>query len=312
MKIHNITVLYPESEFAFEQLQKLELAGAVSFLDSKSESSLKDLIRLSRDAEILAFSPDKFGKSASKYLLEILKASPKVKSIALNSIRTDCVDMEYCRERNISISVIPNRSTVEAVAEFAVLLLLGSVRRIFINGWEAQKRMYKWELGSELLGKTLGIIGIDAVAERLVKIAKPFGMRIFICNEPPIRLEGAERKSPEEVLFDSELLVINLPETEANKKFLNKEKIDRFKHKEAILNLSGRGLVDEKAMAQALEDGRIGQYMFEVDRIKPSPLANIENALAFKPLSRHTWESLRRGKGAWVKNIADLAGHYTS
>lgn len=307
----NISILYPESEFTTEQLQKLQFAGEVSYLDSKRESSLKDLVRISKGADIIAFSPDRLGKYASRYLSEILKASPKVKSLALNSTHTDYVDRQYCREKGISVSVVSNPAVV-AMAEYAVLLLLGAARKIFINGWQAQKKMYKWELGSELAGKTLGIIGIDAVGERIVKIIKPFGVRIFICNEAPIRLEGAERKSPEEVLFDSYMLVINLPETEANKKFLNKEKLDRIKHKAVILNLSARSIVDEKAMAQALETGRVNQYVFETERLKSSPLDKIEQAIAFKKLSGHTKESVNRSRNVWVKNISDMAGHYTS
>ena len=135
--------------------------------------------------------------------------SPKVKGLALNSTQADYVDADYCLKRNIAISVVLNPSVV-AVAEFAVLLLLGSSRRIFVNGWKSQKRMYQWELGSELAGKTMGIVGIDAVAERIIRIVKPFGVRIFICNEPPTRVEEAERKSPGEILCYSDLIILNL------------------------------------------------------------------------------------------------------
>ncbi|MCJ7805839.1 hypothetical protein MUP46_04340 [Patescibacteria group bacterium] len=307
----NISILCPESDFTSEQLQKLEFTGKVSFLDSKSNSSLKSMIRLSKNADILAFSPESLGKSVSKYLFEILKASPNVKALVLNSTNTDCVDMNYCSERNISVSVI-HESAIEATAELVVLVLLGCSRNIFTNGWRAQKKMYQQDLGFELAGKTLGIIGLNAVSERLIQLAKPFGMRIFFCDNTFTRIEGAERKSLEGVLYSSDILFVNLPETEANKEFLSKERIGRIKQKACIVNLSGQGLVDKKAMAQALENGRIGQYVFETERLKPSPLANIEHAIAFKPLSKHTRESLNRGKNAWVKNIADLTGKYTS
>ena len=199
-----------------------------------------------------------------------------------------------------------------AAAEFAVLLLLGSARRIFINDWKSQKRMYKWELGSELAGKTLGIVGVDAVAERIIRIAKPFGVRIFICNEPPARVEEAERKSLGEILCHSDLIILNLLNNEENKGFLSKEKINCLKQGAVVVNLTEQAIVDEKAMVEALKSKRIDQYVFETDKIKPSPLDKIENAVAFKKLSGYTKESADRSRSAWVKNISDMAGHPTS
>lgn len=309
--IKNISILCSESEFTPEQLQKLSFTGKVSFVDSKSGSSLKDLIKLSKEADILAFSPDKFGKSASRVLSEILEASPKVKGLALNSTNSDCVDLEYCQERGIKVTFVLD-SAIHAVAEQTIMLLLGCARNIFINGWQAQKRIYQEELGFELAGKTLGIIGAGAVSEELIKLAKPFGLRIFFWDETLTRIEGAHRKSLNEVLVNSDLLTINLPETEANKKFLNKEKIDRIKQGTMVINLSGRTLVDEKSMVEALKERRINQYVFETERFISSPLQNIEYALAFKPMSRKTQESINRSKASWVTNIANLAGISTS
>lgn len=309
--IKNISILCSESEFTSEQLQKLQFAGKVSFVDSKSGSSLKDLIKLSKEADILAFSPDKFDKSASRVLSELLEVSPKVKGLALNSTTSDYVDLEYCRERNIKVTTVPD-SAVQAVAEEIVLLLLGCARNIFINGWQSQKRVYPEELGFELAGKTLGIIGVNAVSEELIKLTKPFGLQIFFWDETLTRIEGAHRKSLNEVLVDSDLLTINLPETETNKKFLDKEKIDRVRQGAVVINLSGGTIIDEKSMAEALKERRINQYVFETERLLSSPLQNIEYALAFKPISRKTQESINRSKASWVTNIANMAGVSTS
>ena len=114
------------------------------------------------------------------------------------------------------------------------------------------------------------------------------------------------------MLYHSDLLVINLPETEGNKKFLDKEKISRIGQGAIVINLSGRSLVDEKIMAEALKSGQINQYVFETEITKPSPLDNIEQAVAFKPISKHTKESIRRSKELWVTNIANMAGVSTS
>ena len=79
-----------------------------------------------------------------------------------------------------------------------------------------------------------------------------------------------------------------------------------------VINLTEQAIVDEKAVVEALKSRRIDQYVFETDRIKPSPLDKIENAVAFKKLSGYTKESADRSRSVWVKNISDMAGHPTS
>lgn len=307
----NITVLYPESEFTPDQLHKLSFTGKVSFADSVSNSSLSELVKYLREADIVAFSPDVFGRNAKKILSEILEKSPKLKGLALNSTQSDFINMDYCQERGITVTTVPDNTT-EAVAEHIVLLLLGCARKIFVNGWEAQKRNYRQELGFELLGKTLGIIGVNAVSERIVKLVKPFGVRIYIWSDTKIRVEGAERKSLEEVLYLSDFVTLNLLNNEANKKFLSRERISRLKQGAMVINLSGRSLVDEGCMSEVLRNGQVSQYVFETEAIKSSPFDNIMGAIALKQLSGYTQESINRSKKSWVVNIANMAGVSTS
>lgn len=304
MKVHNITVLSPESEFTDERLLKLKFAGQVSFLDSKRQSSLKDLIRISKNADILAFSPSEFGKYAPRYLSEILKASPNIKGLALNTNHTNDVDMGYCTERGIKVVPILDY-TAEAVAEHVILLLLGCAKRLFINDRRTYRRKYQPEPGFEIRGRSLGVIGTNLEAQRVILLARAIGMIVYATE----RFEGAIRQPS---VFHNDMVTIHLPNTEENKKFLSKEKIARFQEGAIIVNLSGRELVDEKAMAEALKTGKVAQYAFEAESMGHSPLEDIESALMFKPFSRYTKESMARNKYEWVKNIAGLAGFYTS
>lgn len=79
-----------------------------------------------------------------------------------------------------------------------------------------------------------------------------------------------------------------------------------------VINLTGRSVIDEKGMAEALKERRINQYVFETEKLTASPLHNIEYAMAFKPISRKTQESINRSKASWVTNIANMAGVSTS
>lgn len=301
----NIAILYPKSEFTSEQLQKLSYAGQVSFIESGSESSLKDLIKLSKNADILGFSPSKIGKRASEWLFEILEKAPNVKGLALNTTHADYVDMEYCNERGIRVFTILDDSS-EAVAEHVILLLLGCAKRFFINDRRAYRRKYQPELGFEIRGQRLGVIGSSLEAQRVVQLAKAIGMTVYAEG----RFEGAIRRPF--LLSDSDMVTLHLPDTEENKKFLSKEKIAHLKLGAIVINLSGRNLVDERAMAEALKTGKVSQYVFESESMGKSPLEDVETALMFKKFSGLTHEALRRKGDSWVISIANLAGKSSS
>lgn len=308
----SVSILYPKEEFTPEQLQKLQFVEKVSFVDKKNETSLKDLIKLSKEADVLAFSPDKFGKLASKYLFEILEASSNVKRLVLNSADSDYVDKEYLLKRGISLAVVIPDPAVEAIAEYVMLLILNCARNMFDNKWQAQKRNYPQELGFELLGKTLGIIGINATSERIVKLAKPFGLRIIFCDDKMWRIEDAERQSLERVISMSDFVVLNLPNNEENNKFFSKERIGWLKEESVLINLSNRNLVDEKWVAESLKNKQISKYLFETEAIKSSTFDNIEGTIALKQLSRYTQDSMNKSRNVWVTNIASSGGVSTS
>jgi D-3-phosphoglycerate dehydrogenase / 2-oxoglutarate reductase len=307
----NVSILCQKSEFTWEQLQKLQFTGEVSFIEKDNESSLKELIKLSKNADILAFSPDKISKNASEWLLKILEASPRVKGLALNTVNADYVNSEYCKEREIKVFTVLDRKT-EAIAEHFVALLLCMAKRIILNDRRTYSRRYQPELGQELRGKTLGIIGLGPIGERVAELAKGIGMSVIAHNEPITRIEHVIRGSIDEVIYKSDAICINLALNEKTKGIISKERIARFKEGVMVVNLSDRNLVSEKAMAEALKSGRVSQYIFESESIKKSPLEGIETAIMLKPFSGLTREAQERNKYWWVRSIANLAGMHTS
>jgi len=176
-----------------------------------------------------------------------------------------------------------------------------------INDRRTYRRKYQPELGTDLRGKTLGIINVDKTGERVATLAKAFGMRVYLYNEPPFRMEGMERKSLREVLSRSDMITLHLPDTEENKKFLNKERIGRLKDNCIVINLAGRSLVDEKAISRALLDGNVSQYVFEAESMKNSSLEGIETAIMLKPFSKLTIDSQMMKMELVAKNIVGLA-----
>jgi lactate dehydrogenase-like 2-hydroxyacid dehydrogenase len=169
-----ISILASRQEFGSEAV-KLELAGEATFLPSEAKT-LKDYIKVSKEAEILAYDPSRVGKDRALWLHEIIKSSPNIKALALNTTTYEYVDPVQVAERGIRIITVPETST-ESVAEHVLMLLLACSKRLLINEARTFKRKYVPELGVELKGKTLGILGMGAVGERLAELVQPLHMR---------------------------------------------------------------------------------------------------------------------------------------
>jgi len=186
--------------------------------------------------------------------------------------------------------------------------LLGSAKRMFINDRRTYRRRYLPESGFEIRGRRLGVVGSDQTAERVAQLAKALDMTVYATE----RFEGAYIDSPDGLLCNSAMLTLHLPNTEENKKFLNRERISRLKSKAIVINLAGREIVDEREMSKALLSGDVSQYLFEGDSLHKSPLEDIETAIMFKPFSGNTFESLKRKGDSWVINVSNLAGKQSS
>lgn len=304
-----ITILATRAEFGSEAV-KLELAGEVTYLPSEAKT-LKEYIKASKEAEILAYDPSRVGKDRAIWLHKIIKASPGIKGLALSTTTKEYVDEVQVAERGIRVINVLDTST-ESVAEHVLMLLLACSKRLLINESRTIKRRYVPELGVELMGKTLGIVGMGLTGERLAELVQPFQMRIYSWDEKQIRMDKVERKSLNEVLTQSDFLAILLPDTEEYHNFLDENKVSNLCEGVTIINLSGEEVVNEKAVAEAIKQGTISQYVGEKESTNSSPLAKMERAHLLKPYSQLTKEARRMNRLAWVKAVADLSGHFSS
>lgn len=304
-----ITVLANREEFGSEAI-KLELAGEVTFLPSEA-NTLNDYIKVSKEAEILAYDPSRVGKDRAIWLHEIIQASPNIKSLALNTTTYEYVDPVQVAERGIRIITVPESDT-ESVAEHVLMLLLACSKRLLINEMRIIKRRYVPELGVELKGKTLGIIGMGKVGERLAELVQPLHMQVYSWDKQAIRTEGVERQGLNMILGKADFLAVLLPNTEEYHNFLSKEKISWLNEGVSIVNMSGSKVINEKGLVEGLRCGLIGEYIEERETSAKSPLTSIETAHLLKPYSCLTKQVRRLNRQSWVRAIANLAGYSTS
>jgi len=302
-----ITVLCPKSEFTDAQQERLAKLGKVVYTDSRDEYPIEKLIKLSKDANILAFDPDNIGgfEVASERLTTFMDALPNLKGLALDTTAFGYVDLDYCKKRGITVTNVPYYST-ESVAEHVLALLLGCAKRVFLTDRRAQKGQYKLEKGFELKDKTLGVIGLGNIGSRVAELGLAIGMKAIAWNRTPKQKEDVEMKSLEEVLAESDAISINLAENEETRNFLSKERIAQLKDGVIVVNTADRSLVNEEAMAEALKSGKVDSYALEVGDVTSPPLGEIETAFLFKGFGWYTEEALERNKEIWVDNIEGI------
>jgi glycerate dehydrogenase len=202
---------------------------------------------------------------------EVLEQLPKLKMVAVAATGTDNVDIEYCREHGIVVSNIRDYS-VHTVPEHVFMLILALRRNLL--AFHADVRNGVWQTATQfclfthpvndVYGSTLGIIGRGAIGKAVEQIAKAFGMNVSFAEH-----KGASEIRPgytafDTVLRESDVITLHLPLNAQTRHLIGAAEIERMKPDSLLINTARGGLVDEKALVQALQSGRIAGAGFDV------------------------------------------------
>ena len=259
-------------------------------------------------------------RGRTKVVKDIVEAGSngKLKVIGRAGIGVDNVDIETAGKLGIPVVNAPTGSTI-SVAELTITHMLSLSRNIT----KADSTMKKGEWakkqlrGNELFGKTLGLIGTGNIGKLTGKIAKCFGMRIigydpFISKEDMAK-DGIEKKEDlGNLISNSDFISLHLPHTPKTHYIVNKDMISKMKPNAFIINCSRGGTVDEKALYDALKNGKIagaGIDVFEKEPPENNPLLSLENVVLTPHLGANTNEGqIRAGTVCAEQIIKVLAG----
>jgi lactate dehydrogenase-like 2-hydroxyacid dehydrogenase len=302
-----IAVLTPKSEFSPAQQERLARLGDIVYTRSREEYPLNELIKFCEDSAIIAFDPDNIGgfDVAPERLMKLMNCIPNLKGLALVTTSFGYVDLKYCKRRGITVTNVPYYAT-ESVAEDVLAFLIGCAKRIFLTDRRTQRGEYKLELGFELRGKTLGVIGLGHIGTRVAELGLAIGMQVIGWNRSPKIVPGVEMKPLDDLLAEADAISLALVDNEETVGFLSRERITKLKEGVIVVNTASRTLVDEEAMAEALKSGRVDSYVQECDDVTSPPLGNLENAFLFKVFGWYTKEALERNFDIWIDNIEGI------
>jgi hydroxypyruvate reductase len=217
-------------------------------------------------------------RSASKLTRPVIEAGKDLKVLVRAGIGLDNIDQVAAKEKGIFVTNTPAATSI-TVAEHTFGLMLGAVR----NHWKAILTMkaHKWEKkaleGTELFGKTLGIIGFGRIGQEVAKRALAFGMTVVAYDIIPIKTDLPVRQVPlDELLPVADLITLHVPKQA--KPILGEAEFARMKDGVIIVNVARGGVVGEKALLDALNSGKVRAAALDVfDKEPPEDFALVDH-----------------------------------
>ena len=160
----------------------------------------------------------------------------------------------------------------------------------------------------EIAGKTIGLIGFGHIGQSVAKIALAFGMNVLVCvPHPKAGWDDVRFVTLDELMKESDVVSLHCPLTEENRRMIDEKAIARMKPGMRIINTARGGLVDESAMAAALESGRVACYMADVLSEEPpvhgSPLLEAKHAILTPHVAWAPLQTRRRLMKIVVGNV---------
>lgn len=241
---------------------------------------------------------------------------PELKFIAVAATGVDIIDLESCRRRGIAVSNVRNYAP-HSVPEHVFALIL-ALRRNLLN-YREEILSGAWQRASafclldhpirELHESTLGIVGHGALGRAVEQLARAFGMRVLVSEHKNARTVRAGRTSFEELLCASDILTLHCPLNPQTRNLIGPHELKRMQRHALLINTARGGLVDEAALAEALESGLIAGAGFDVLSSEPprdgNPLLdlNLPNFILTPHIAWASGEAMQTLADQLISNI---------
>lgn len=208
-------------------------------------------------------------------------AGPSLKAVGTMSVGYDHVNVAECTKRRIAVGNTPHVLT-DATAELGIGLLLATARRLFeahqaigSGEWAKAAMNPTWMCGSEIRGSTVGIVGMGSIGFGILERLKAFKVSRFLYNsrshKPAAEAMGAQFTTLEELLRQSDYVVVCCALTPETKGMFNKQAFSMMKSTASFINISRGQVVDQEALYEALTSGKIRSAGLDVMTPEPLP-----------------------------------------
>jgi len=251
-------------------------------------------------------------RSKTKCTRDYIDQAKNLRLIIRGGVGLDNIDVEYARSKGIQVFNTASASAV-AVAELAFALMIAVPTRIVEGhiGLTQREWLKKQLKRTELMGKTLGLIGAGNIGTELARRGIGFGMRV-IAFDPLLKShECVDLVTIEELFAESDYISLHVPLTDTTKAMINSDTIGRMKDGVVILNTARGGCVDEEDMVEALKSGKVRAYATDVwysDPPDPNcPLYEAPNVIMTPHIGASSRENMLRIGDVVVRILEDFA-----
>jgi D-3-phosphoglycerate dehydrogenase len=298
-----VLILAPFSQSVIERLRQSMEVIYESWMDTRKLLPADELIHRiqGQDIEIIVIEADFIFR-------EVFEKGNKLKLIAACRGNVTHVDMEAATEHGVLVVNTPARNAI-AVAELTLGLMLALIRNIpaahqmvSSGGWIDPTVCYTSFRGTELSGKTIGIVGFGAIGQQVAKRLSTFETSILIYDPyvapEEIKRVGYRPLGIDELVEQSDIVTLHCPVIPETIGLINAQRIASMKPAAYLVNTAGAAVVDQEAIVQALREGRIAGAAFDVYETWPvqpdNPLLKLDNVILTPHIGGSTDETIER------------------
>jgi D-3-phosphoglycerate dehydrogenase len=281
----------------------------VAEVDVKLGMSPEELISVIGDYDALAV------RSETKVTAGVLAAARNLKIIGRAGVGVDNIDVKAATEKGIVVVNSPEGNTI-AAAELTVAMLLALARNI--PQADASLRAGRWDrkkyLGTEVYGKTLGVVGLGKIGGEVARRAHAFQMTVLaydpFATPEKARGYGAELVSLDEIYRRGDFITLHVPLNDQTRGMIGAEQLAQMKDGVRIINCARGGLVDEAALAEAVKSGKVAGAAFDVFSKEPVPADNPLLSLPQNVVTPHLGASTEEAQVNVAIDIAEQIADY--
>jgi glyoxylate reductase len=238
----------------------------------------------------------------------LVDALPAVRHVASYGVGTNHLDLDALRRRRILVTNTPGVLT-DATADHAMALLLAAARRVAEGdrvvrrgGWTEVDPA--WMLGTEVSGKTLGVVGFGRIGQAVARRARGFDLEVLYTSTRDVAFPGATRVPLDELLARSDFVSLHVPLVPETQGLLSRERIARLKPGAIVVNTARGPVVDDAALAEALASGQVaaaGLDVFPDEPRVPAAYLGLENVV----LTPHLGSGTRETRAAMARRVLE-------
>ncbi len=277
--------------------------SAIEHLNSRENFIVDVKTGLSEDelVAIIAEYHAIFVRSATKVTSSILDAAEHLKVIGRAGSGLDNIDVKHAQSKGITVFNTPG-SNSQAVAELAIGLIFASSRRLYhaVDSLKAEHWEKATLIGSEVKGKTLGLIGFGPIGQKVGEMAAGSGMRIIVHKKQPLTHSPGyefEMVSLETLYTKSDYISLHIPKDEHTADLISLEEIKKMKPTAFLINCARGGIINEQDLLYALQNDLIAGAALDVYKNEPPmefDLINHDKIIATPHIGGSTYESQER------------------